>query len=77
MDTFIDILKWVAVVFLAGFIGFFGKYLGRIIVAKFSKNKKPDTTRPPTERVINHKLEKKRLKQIRKIEKKRSKEINS
>ena len=74
METILEILKWVAVVFLAGFIGYFGKYLGRIMVAKFRKNSKPDTTIPPAERGINHKLEKKRLKQIQKIEKKRPKD---
>lgn len=77
MDTIVEILKWVAVVFLAGFIGYFGKYLGRIIVAKFSKNSEPDTTIPPAERRINHKLGKKRLKQFQKIKKKGTKKTNS
>lgn len=28
-----EILKWVGLVFLAGFIGFFGKYLGRVVLS--------------------------------------------
>jgi len=33
----LEILKWVALVFLAGFIGFFGKYLGRVVISIFEK----------------------------------------
>lgn len=32
-----EILKWAALVFLAGFIGFFGKYLGRVVLALFQR----------------------------------------
>lgn len=32
-----DIMKWAALVFLAGFIGFFGKYLGRVVLSLFQK----------------------------------------
>jgi hypothetical protein len=74
MEMVLEILKWVAVVFLAGFIGYFGKHLGRIIIAKFSKKSEPDTHIPAAENEINYKHEKKRLKQIQKIEKKRPKE---
>lgn len=38
-----DILKWVALVFLAGFIGFFGKYLGKLVISLFQR-KREDTT---------------------------------
>jgi hypothetical protein len=35
-DTFslMDVLTWVAVVFAAGFIGYFGRYLGKLIIEK-------------------------------------------
>ena len=36
MDAF-DIVKWVFIVFAAGFIGFFGKYLGKAVISAFQK----------------------------------------
>lgn len=33
-QAIITALKWIAVVFLAGFIGYFGKFLGKIVIAK-------------------------------------------
>ena len=70
-------LKWVAVVFLAGFIGYFGKHLGRILIARFNSKKKRDTVIPWSEKGSSKKIKKKRLKQIQKIEKKSQKKINS
>ncbi len=35
-----EILKWVILVFIAGFIGFFGKYLGRVVISLFQRKKK-------------------------------------
>jgi len=32
-------IKWTLIVFLAGFIGYFGKYLGKILIAKFHEGK--------------------------------------
>ncbi len=68
-----DVLKWVAVVFAAGFIGYFGRYLGKLLIQKFHRSK-PEKT--PTPQLMgkeandyDYKLEKKRLK----LEKKRSK----
>lgn len=37
----LEILKWVGIVFAAGFIGYFGRYLSMLIVTRFHK-KKPD-----------------------------------
>lgn len=34
-----DVLKWTALVFAAGFIGFFGKYLGRWVLSLFHREK--------------------------------------
>ncbi len=68
-----DILKWAAVVFAAGFIGYFGKYLGKLLIERLHKSKPEETsTAHPIGNGTNdydHKLEKKRLK----LEKKRVK----
>jgi hypothetical protein len=71
-----EILKWVLVVFVAGFIGYFGKYLSKIIIAKFSKKKKQEAAQ-----TIIHKHESagkykaKIAKQKAKLEKKRLKAL--
>jgi hypothetical protein len=68
-----DVLKWAAVVFAAGFIGYFGKYLGKLLIEKLRGDKLEETSAPqPIGKGTNdydHKLEKKRLK----LEKKRVK----
>jgi hypothetical protein len=68
-----DVLKWVALVFAAGFIGYFGRYLGKLLIQKFHRSKPEETPTPqPIEKGASdydYKLEKKRLK----LEKKRSK----
>lgn len=35
-----QVLKWVFVVFVAAFIGYFGKLLAEFLISKFTKNKK-------------------------------------
>ncbi|MCD6495925.1 MAG: hypothetical protein J7K54_01510 [Candidatus Aenigmarchaeota archaeon] len=71
---FVEVLKWAAVIFIAGFIGYFGKYLSKLIIARVHKNgpeAKSETSakRPETPEEIKYRLEKKRLK----LEKKRIK----
>ena len=39
----LEILKWVGIVFVAGFIGYFGRYLGMLIIERMHK-KKPSQT---------------------------------
>ncbi len=39
----LEILKWVGIVFAAGFIGYFERYLSMLTVTRFHK-KKPDDT---------------------------------
>ena len=34
-----DVLKWVAIVFAAGFIGYFGKYFAKILIGRVHKRK--------------------------------------
>ena len=69
----LEILKWVGLVFVAGFIGYFGRYLSMILLEKVHKKK---TKSPPEvktgeeassgiqDKGVNElKLEKKRIKQ--------------
>jgi hypothetical protein len=69
-----DLLKWVGLVFAAGFIGYFGKSLAK----KILKGKSKETTPQPSDSQLadeknQYKLEKKRLKQHQKAEKKAKK----
>jgi hypothetical protein len=41
-DTISEGLKWTLLVFAAGFIGFFGKYLGKIVLTRFHKGHDPE-----------------------------------
>lgn len=71
----VEALKWIAVIFVAGFIGYFGKYLSKIILAKVHKKgpegKSESSPSKPikTKEEMDYELEKKRLK----LEKKRIK----
>ena len=77
----LEILKWVGLVFIAGFIGYFGRYLSMMMIDRLRTRKAettPTTTEPPKEPAIAEKaeaekdklkLEKKRLK----LEKKKAK----
>jgi hypothetical protein len=37
--TLADAMKWIVLVFAAGFIGFFGKHLGRAVISLFHRDK--------------------------------------
>ncbi len=74
----LEALKWIAVIFIAGFIGYFGKYLSKLILGRIHKtgpegNKKSETPTKAgkTKEEMEYGLEKKRLK----IEKKRIKAL--
>ena len=86
-DAMVEALKWVAVIFVAGFIGFFGKYLGKVVLSRFQKEEEPEarTGLPaPGEQAVPEtsadegkllkKMEKGRLKLEKKLAKKSSKE---
>lgn len=48
-----ETLKWAILVFAAGFFGFFGKYLGRVVLSLFHREKDaaaPSPGRPAPER---------------------------
>lgn len=70
----LEILTWIAIVFIAGFIGYFGRHLSKIIISFFSKEK--EESKKPSKSSKNkyesklakerYKLEKERLEQERK-----------
>jgi hypothetical protein len=45
LDTAIDVLKWVGIVFAAGFIGYFGRHLAMVLIEKM-RRKRPESTPP-------------------------------
>ena len=70
-----DVLKWVALVFVAGFIGYFGRYLAKFLIGRFHKRtvERSPVARPGEDKEdkSNYKAEKKRLKLEIKKQKKR------
>lgn len=71
-----DVLKWIAIVFAAGFIGYFGKYLAKILIGRLHKSKvERSSVAQPAEgnkSASDYKAEKKRLKlEIKKQKKKK------
>ena len=82
-EQVIEALKWVGIVFLAGFIGYFGRYLSMKLIDWFRSKKaeypyeakteqeQPSYTAADHEK-DRHKLEKKRIKAQKKAEKKSS-----
>lgn len=75
----IEVLKWVGIVFAAGFVGYFGRYLSQVLIARMRKGKggadttdadqKPQAGEGMTQDRMAADLEKKRLK----LEKKKAK----
>ena len=76
----LEILKWVGLVFAAGFVGYFGRYLSMLIIDRIRRKKaeqastmQPAKELPPTQdsraEEARLKLEKKRIK----LEKKKAK----
>ncbi|MBW3014174.1 hypothetical protein KY335_02930 [Candidatus Woesearchaeota archaeon] len=55
----VNILKWTAIVFAAGFVGYFGRYLSMQIIEKMRK-KKAEEKRAMSK--YDYKLEKKKTK---------------
>ena len=68
-----DVLKWAALVFVAGFIGYFGKYLAKFLIGRVHKRKaeRSPIAQPAEDKksTFDYKRDKKRLK----IEMKRQK----
>ena len=79
-DQLLEVLKWVGVVFVAGFIGYFGRYLSMLIIERIHRRRhEPSIAELGTKEVMTSegnksdgkklKLEKKGLK----LEKKKAK----
>jgi hypothetical protein len=70
-----DVLKWVAIVFAAGFIGYFGKYLAKVLIGRVhtSKVARSSVAQPAEDKQnkSDYKREKKRLKIAMKGQKKK------
>ena len=73
-EDLLELLKWVGLVFAAGFVGYFGKSLAKNIIhgSKNSGKKAPPNPQLEKEK-DDYKLEKKKLKQQQKERKKRDK----
>ena len=63
---FMGTVKWVVVVFAAGFVGYFGKYLSKRLIERFHRGKAGGISTPQPIEVktgeYDYKSEKKRLK---------------
>ena len=74
-QVLVEVIKWTLVVFVAGFIGYFGRHLSMMIIDKLSKKKKtPEKAGIPEKydaKIGKNKLklEKKRLKAKKKRQK--------
>ena len=49
MDTLYEVLKWVLIVLIAGFIGQFGKTMSHHVMEYFKKRRQKGTTTSPAE----------------------------
>ena len=71
-----DVIMWVAGVFVAGFIGYFGKYLGKILMERIhARRLEGMAERPSDPNEMKEKEEYDAEKQRLKLEKKRMKLI--
>ena len=69
-----DVFKWVALVFVAGFIGYFGKYLAKILIGRLHESRversSVSQSAEDNKSTSDYKVEKKRLKLEMKRQKK-------
>ncbi|MEE9323472.1 MAG: hypothetical protein V3U72_02910 [Candidatus Aenigmarchaeota archaeon] len=66
-----QILFWAAVIFAAGFIGYFGRYLSKLILGKVHKkgphgSKRSEPGKPVSKKEYDYKLAKEKLKMEKK-----------
>jgi len=80
----LEVLKWIGLAFAAGFIGYFGRYLSKIIIerarrkrteqAPIAESVKPSTSEAPVSQVDQVEIERLKLEKKRlKLEKKKAK----
>ena len=69
-----DVLKWVALIFVAGFIGYFGKYFAKILIGRLHESRversSVSQSAEDNKSTSDYKVEKKRLKLEMKRQKK-------
>jgi hypothetical protein len=66
----LEVLKWVGIVFAAGFVGYFGRYLAKRIIAGCRKDDAAKAREQLSAAALACKVEKKRFKQAVKTVKK-------
>lgn len=72
-DSILSILKWSALAFAAGLIGYFGKHLGKMIAARFFPKGAPPPASEGTGNSVPDRVDKKAAKSASKLEKKQIK----
>lgn len=72
-ESALEVFKWVGIVFAAGFIGYFGRYLAKRMIAKFRKDDAAKAREQFSAAALACKVEKKRFKQAVKTVKKAGK----
>lgn len=74
-DTILEIMKWVLLVLITGFIAQFGKKFASYIIAKFNKDESSTLKNSAVPLQDKEILDKKQLKEFAKIEKKKAKNL--
>ena len=75
---FLEILKWVGVVLAAGFVGYFGRYLARMIIERVHRKKEQETiatASPPAPETVQLEVAKQKARLAKKRAKARAKRL--
>ena len=75
---FLDILKWIGIVLAAGFVGYFGRYLAKMIIERVHRKKEQETiatTSPPAPETVQLDVAKQKAKLAKKKAKARAKRL--
>ena len=75
---FLEILKWVGIVLAAGFVGYFGRYLAKMIIGRVHRKKEQETAAaasPPAPETVQFEVAKQKAKLAKKKAKARAKRL--
>jgi len=75
---FLDILKWIGIVLAAGFVGYFGRYLAKMIIERVHRRKERETIAiesPPAQDAAQLEVAKQKAKLAKKKAKARAKRL--
>ena len=75
---FLEILKWVGIVLAAGFVGYFGRYLAKMIIERVHRKKEQEATAtvsPPAPETGQLEVAKQKAKLAKKRAKTRAKRL--